>query len=68
MKKVTDNVKKFVGNRMNLLVDHGKLVVNYLSIFGSFLNDDMKLEIVPLAFMPCLDGKSGREVTKKKKK
>ncbi|ULT99217.1 hypothetical protein L3Y34_000507 [Caenorhabditis briggsae] len=46
---------------INLAVDHGKLIVNYLSIFATFLDSDFKIQIVPVGFTPALEGKTGRD-------
>ncbi|ULU02422.1 hypothetical protein L3Y34_002192 [Caenorhabditis briggsae] len=48
-------------SRIHLAIDHGKLVTNYLSVFATFLDDDCHLQVVPLAFTPQLDGKTGKQ-------
>ncbi|EGT58212.1 hypothetical protein CAEBREN_07113 [Caenorhabditis brenneri] len=50
--------------RAHLLADHGKHIVHYLSIYASVIDDNFVLQIVPLAFVPALDGKSGVETAK----
>ncbi|CAL2041950.1 unnamed protein product [Caenorhabditis brenneri] len=59
-----EELKPHVGQRVNLLVDHGKIVVNYLSMFASFLDDSFQLKLIPIAFIPCTDGKSGADTAK----
>ncbi|EGT48954.1 hypothetical protein CAEBREN_21077 [Caenorhabditis brenneri] len=62
--KAFELVKPQMENHLNIVIDHGKLVNNYLSIYGSFLNDEFKLQIVPLGFTPALEGKSIAETVK----
>ncbi|EFO92049.1 hypothetical protein CRE_13078 [Caenorhabditis remanei] len=59
--KAFDTVRPFAGNRLNLILDHGKLINNYLSVMGSFIDEEFKLIVVPLGFTPALDGKSTLE-------
>ncbi|KAF1760223.1 hypothetical protein GCK72_008469 [Caenorhabditis remanei] len=61
MLKAFDTVRPFAGNRLNLILDHGKLINNYLSVMGSYIDEQFKLLVVPLGFTPALDGKSTLE-------
>ncbi|CAB3396958.1 unnamed protein product [Caenorhabditis bovis] len=58
------NLELFRGKRLNLVIDHGKLVCNYLSVYGSYVDDNFLLCVVPMAFIPSIDGKSGKETAK----
>ena len=59
-----EELKPYIGKRVNLLVDHGKIVGNYLSMFASFIDDSFQLKLIPLGFIPSPDGKSGAETAK----
>ncbi|KAF1768674.1 hypothetical protein GCK72_000487 [Caenorhabditis remanei] len=59
--KAFNTVRPFAGNRLNLILDHGKLINNYLSVMGSYTDEEFKLMVVPLGFTPALDGKSTLE-------
>ncbi|EFP11370.1 hypothetical protein CRE_09701 [Caenorhabditis remanei] len=59
--KAFNTVRPFAGNRLNLILDHGKLINNYLSVMGSYIDEEFKLMVVPLGFTPALDGKSTLE-------
>lgn len=48
---------------MTVLVDHGKLLVDYISMYGSYL-DGEKLVVVPLGF-EAADGKTSEQVYEK---
>ncbi|CAI2354532.1 unnamed protein product [Caenorhabditis sp. 36 PRJEB53466] len=62
--KAFQTVSKYAGTRLNLVLDHGKLINNYLSFFGSFIDEDFSLQLVPLGFTPALDGKTNTETVK----
>lgn len=62
--KAFEKVAKYAGTRLNVICDHGKLVHHYLSLYGSFVDEDFKLQLVPLGFTPALDGKSIIETAK----
>lgn len=65
IKRSIEFIRPFVAKgRVNLLLDHGKHVVNYLSVYASFVDDNFQLQIVPLAFIPATEGKSGSETAK----
>ncbi|EFP01590.1 hypothetical protein CRE_30525 [Caenorhabditis remanei] len=58
VKRAFETVSEYAGKRLCLLVDHGKLIHNYLSIYGSFVDEHFRLQLIPLGFTPALEGKS----------
>lgn len=64
VKKAFEKVAEYAGNRLCLLVDHGKLINNYLSMYGSFIDDQFRLQLIPLGFTPAPDGKTIIETAK----
>uniref|UniRef100_A0A1I7UI10 Dimer_Tnp_hAT domain-containing protein n=2 Tax=Caenorhabditis tropicalis TaxID=1561998 RepID=A0A1I7UI10_9PELO len=61
LQKAFDMMRPFAGKRVNFLCDHGKLIMNYLSLFAPFLDDSFQLKLLPIGFLPCPDGKSGSD-------
>lgn len=59
-----EELKPFIGRRVHLLVDHGKIVSHYLSMFASFLDNSFELKLIPIGFIPCTEGKSGADTAK----
>uniref|UniRef100_A0A8R1E2Z0 Uncharacterized protein n=1 Tax=Caenorhabditis japonica TaxID=281687 RepID=A0A8R1E2Z0_CAEJA len=63
--KAVEMIKPYVGKRLHLLVDHGKLISHYLSILGSYIDNEFNSQIMPLGFTPVPEGRTttGREST-----
>ncbi|CAL2028759.1 unnamed protein product [Caenorhabditis brenneri] len=62
IKRAFGELKPYVGKqRVNLIVDHGKIVSNYLSMFASYIDDSFKLRLLPIGFIPSTDSKTGAD-------
>ncbi|UMM21966.1 hypothetical protein L5515_003418 [Caenorhabditis briggsae] len=62
IKRAFGELKPYVGKqRVNLIVDHGKIVSNYLSMFASYIDDTFKLRLLPIGFIPSTDSKTGAD-------
>ncbi|EGT45338.1 hypothetical protein CAEBREN_18722 [Caenorhabditis brenneri] len=61
IKKAFEKIKPYAGSRVNIIVDHGKLFDNYLSIFASVIDNNFDLKLVPIGFTPSNEGKTGTD-------
>ncbi|CAP37208.2 Protein CBG20107 [Caenorhabditis briggsae] len=62
IKRAFGELKPYAGKqRVNLIVDHGKIVSNYLSMFASYIDDTFKLRLLPIGFIPSADSKTGAD-------
>ncbi|ULU06450.1 hypothetical protein L3Y34_018360 [Caenorhabditis briggsae] len=62
IKRAFGELKPYVGKqRVNLIVDHGKIVSNCLSMFASYIDDTFKLRLLPIGFIPSTDSKTGAD-------